>query len=636
LTMPYRWNKSSVVFIIIISLILMTTSPLIQGFTSNVSHSYAMNESSYETYDVYIRKPYDPSDLSAFRHYEKKEQFFVDSFVKENTKAEVLDNGRDGPMDSPWPMYGHDVVHTGRSSYSTENNPGAEIWRVRGDRAGAVWGSAIMDNDGIIYFGTKGSDSSLYAMYLNGTRKWRYPADGLIWGTPAVTENGDIYCTTWGGLGYLQAIATNGTERWRFYQESSSSSSPTIGEDGTIYFGTDGRIIFAVNPDGTEKWRYITGHIVMGSPTIGHDGTIYIGSSDNYLYALYPNGTLRWRYKTGSYIKGSASIAPDGTIYVPSFDGYLYALYPNGTMKWRVSTGGSIAAAGVALAEDGTIYIGTEQLRVYYPNGTLKWTANVQGSIYGTVPAVSADGTIYVSAGGSLVAVNPDGTEKWRKTLSNEQIRSSPSIGENDRIYVGSSYRDYGYLHAFGLGPLRADAGGPYQGTALRPITLTGLAFGGLPPYQYHWDLGDGNTSTELNPTHTYAAAGNYTATFTITDSEGNISMDTTTVTMDYPFPVLIITRPTNACYIADKQLFPFSFPFILGKITITANVTNHYPITEVQFIIHGKNQYTDTTPPYEWTWTQRNFRLKDNIYVIAYDTKGRYAEQKMDVIKWF
>lgn len=365
------------------------------------------------------------------------------------------DNERDNLMDSPWPMQSHDKFHTGRSEYSTASNQGTELWRVRGFDLGVVWSTPIIDYNSTIYFGTLSSDTALYAIYPNGTMKWRYQANGLIWGTPAIAENGDIYCATWGGLGYLQAITTNGTERWRFYQESSSASSSTIGEDGTIYFGTDGYIIFAVNPNGTEKWRYITGNIVMASPAIDQDGIIYIGSGDHYLYALYPNGTLRWRYKTGSLIKGSASIASDGTIYVPSFDGYLYALYPNGTMKWQVSTGGSVAAAGVALADDGTIYVGTEHLRAFYPNGTLKWTTNVQGSIYGTIPAISADGTIYVSAGGSLVAVDPDGTERWGKQLTIAQIHSSPCIGPDDRVYVGSEdygLSDYGYLHAFGLG----------------------------------------------------------------------------------------------------------------------------------------------------------------------------------------
>jgi len=359
-----------------------------------------------------------------------------------------------GPMDSPWSMFGHDVVHTCRSNYSTENNSGVEVWRVRGDETGAVWGSALIDTDGLIYFGTMGSDGSLYALYPNGTRKWRFTvfANGLIRGTPAISEEGIMYIETWGGDHYFHALnLDDGTVEWSIKIEGSTVSSPSIAPDGTIYFGDNDHIIYALNPDGTEKWRYTTGDIVMGSPAICiQDGTIYIGSLDHYFYALYPNGTLRWRYATGDEIKGSASIAPDGTIYVPSFDRYLYALYPDGTLRWRMSTGDGLPAAGVALGKFGTIYVGTEMLRAYNPDGTLKWITDVQGDIVGTVPAVSADGTIYVSAGNSLVAVNPDGTEKWRNVISDEQIRSSPSIGSDDRVYVGSERGDYGYLHAFG------------------------------------------------------------------------------------------------------------------------------------------------------------------------------------------
>ena len=544
-----------------------------------------------------------------------------------------------GPMDSAWPMQSHDIQHTGCSQYSTANNPGAEIWRVRGDETGAVESSAIIDNNRIIYFGTMGADESLYALYPNGTIKWKFIVDGLIWSTPAIAEDGTIYVATWGGNygGYLFAILPNGTMKWIFWHVDSIGCSPTIGSDGTIYFGTMAGYFFAVNPNGTEQWRLYLGGSLISSPAIGTDNIIYIGTTSHYLYAVNPNGTIRWQFGAGQF-KGNPSIADDGTIYAPSFDGYLYALNPNGTMKWQRTTGPSIAGAGVALADDGTVYVGTELLRAYYPNGTLKWSANVQGDIYGTVPAVSADGTIYVSAGGSLVTVNPDGTERWRKQLTIAQIHSSPCIGEGDRVYIGSEDYElspYGYLHAFGLGPLRAEAGGPYSGTALRPTTLTGLAFGGVPPYNYHWDFGDGNTSTEISPTHTYTAAGNYTATFTIIDHQGNTSTDTTMVTMDYPDPTLTITRPTNAVYISDKQLFRFPFPFILGKITVQVAIQDHYNITQVDFCI-SSGYYTDTSPPFEWTWTERNFHLKDEIYVIAWDAKGRYAEQRINLIKWF
>ena len=45
---------------------------------------------------------------------------------------------------------------------------------------------------------------------------------------------------------------------------------------------------------------------------------------------------------------------------------------------------------------------------------------------------------------------------------------------------------------------------------------------GGFAPYTYEWDFGDGNTSTEDIPVHTYNSAGDYTVSLTVTDDRGN------------------------------------------------------------------------------------------------------------------
>ncbi|WP_223668734.1 PKD domain-containing protein [Kangiella shandongensis] len=48
----------------------------------------------------------------------------------------------------------------------------------------------------------------------------------------------------------------------------------------------------------------------------------------------------------------------------------------------------------------------------------------------------------------------------------------------------------------------------------------------------HHWDFGDGNTSSTVNPSHTYAASGNYNVTLTVTDDSDATSSKTETITI--------------------------------------------------------------------------------------------------------
>lgn len=62
----------------------------------------------------------------------------------------------------------------------------------------------------------------------------------------------------------------------------------------------------------------------------------------------------------------------------------------------------------------------------------------------------------------------------------------------------------------------------PTSGTAPLPVNFTG---GGSDAdgtiISWLWSFGDGGTSTQQSPQHTYASAGNYTATLTVTDDGG-------------------------------------------------------------------------------------------------------------------
>lgn len=84
--------------------------------------------------------------------------------------------------------------------------------------------------------------------------------------------------------------------------------------------------------------------------------------------------------------------------------------------------------------------------------------------------------------------------------------------------------------------PLAASASAnPGHGTAPLAVAFTATASGGVPPYTYRWEFGDGGTSTLQNPTHTYASAGTYSAQLTVTDSEGQAVTRTASVTVTAP-----------------------------------------------------------------------------------------------------
>ena len=63
------------------------------------------------------------------------------------------------------------------------------------------------------------------------------------------------------------------------------------------------------------------------------------------------------------------------------------------------------------------------------------------------------------------------------------------------------------------------DAGGPYQAEVGENVSFEAEVLGGTPPYEYIWDFNDGESSSELNPTHSFDSAGKYTVTFTVIDA---------------------------------------------------------------------------------------------------------------------
>lgn len=353
------------------------------------------------------------------------------------------------PVISPWPMFHHDMRHTGQSEYI-----GAQIgnlkWKYRTGKD--IYSSPAIDSDGTIYIGSY--DGYIYAINPDGTLKWKYATGRSIYSSsPAIGSSGTIYIGSFDG--YLYAINRDGTLKWKYMTGSRIYSSPTIDVGGIIYVGAID-YLYAINPDGALEWRYKTIEDIYSSPAISEDGTIYVSTEYGYLFAINSDGALKWKSKVGFTPYSSPVISEDGTIYVGSQDYYLYAFNSDGSLKWKYKTESAINSSP-GISSDGIIYIGSNDRYLYAinPNGTLKWKHYTGKRISASSPAIGLDGTIYIgSSADYFYAINPDGTLKWKYTSYGYEFYSSPAIGTDGTIYVGAFwyYRPYykGYLYAFG------------------------------------------------------------------------------------------------------------------------------------------------------------------------------------------
>ncbi len=146
---------------------------------------------------------------------------------------------------------------------------------------------------------------------------------------------------------------------------------------------------------------------------------------------------------------------------------------------------------------------------------------------------------------------------------------------------------------------------------------------------QFLWNFGDGNTSTEANPTHTYTSSGNYSVTLTVTNENGCSNTITKTDEIKIQAPALAITdllqggcspltiNPSIDATAIDgiasviwnfgeqgsssNQSPTFTFNNV-GEYTVSATITtnNGCQITESSQVLAGTPPTADFVNPYD------------------------------------
>ena len=123
--------------------------------------------------------------------------------------------------------------------------------------------------------------------------------------------------------------------------------------------------------------------------------------------------------------------------------------------------------------------------------------------------------------------------------------------------------------------PIAAFSASPGSGNAPLSIAFADTSTGS--PTTWNWSFGDGTTSTQQNPTHTYSTVGNYTVALTATNAAGS-----NTVTKS---SYIIVTAPVQAT--AQKPVASF-----------TTNVTSGNAPLSIAFT--GTSKGSPTT----WNWS--------------------------------
>jgi outer membrane protein assembly factor BamB len=254
------------------------------------------------------------------------------------------------------------------------------------------------------------------------------------------------------GRSAIDTSSNTGTLQWSFnfgLGQNVFPYGPVVGYtslSGGIFVGDLLGNIYSISKGGTLAWTYSTGAVAATPNAVGIDGSVYAVQSGagGTLFAVSSAGVPEWTFAPpGGLSTADLAIARDGTIYVGNLCGVLYALNPNGSIKWKYSGFSKdcnlyTPTTSPAVGADGTIYAGVPGvLFALTSGGTFLWDSNA----FAGKPAVAPSGLIYVLSEDYLhiYALNSVGVLQWQVTTAFGQEFSLPAIAPDSSFYVGTA-----------------------------------------------------------------------------------------------------------------------------------------------------------------------------------------------------
>ncbi len=505
----------------------------------------------------------------------------------------------------------------------------AERWTIPSN--GSDFSAPIVVGD-TLYFGSwNGTESAVnastgaieWSRFL-GTDPCGYNPMGIS-STPTYA-NGTLYLG--GGDGYWYALnAKTGAVDWRYFLGAPPSLNnynwaSALVYRNSLYIGVascfDNPLIpgellqLNITPPYTVNHTFDvvppgqTGGSIWTTPALDPaNNTLWISTgnegNDTPPYPPYVNAIVALNASTltvlGSWQIGSSYVGDDEDfgstptlcytvsgvpmVVATNKNGIAYALDRSNVSSsgswnpvWTLNTGGGFSSG----AFDGhTLYLAGSALYAVNPaNGSVYWTNSNVSGVYSALTA--ANGVVYVGSGSSIYAIDAaNGSTLWNVTVPGGGSIVAESVVFNGQLYVPSgNYGAEGNLTAYGIPLTGAATVHPLNGTAPLYTEFRAQAHGGLVPYSYRWEFGDGTAGFGASAGHVYAA-GNWTATVWINDSAGR--------SLEESFRVSVKPHPTDP------------------GLSVSIAATPEQGVAPLEVLLNA-SEHGGILPPYRYDWS--------------------------------
>jgi outer membrane protein assembly factor BamB len=271
-----------------------------------------------------------------------------------------------------------------------------------------------------------------------------WDAGGPVETMPAISKDGDVIVASLSGR--VARISPEGTATWTADLGERIYASPLLLNDAVL-LGSDAKRVVALSlTTGKKRWELDVDGEADTAAAETPDGALVIAAG-RVLYGLRADGAVRFRLKVPRKIYASPAVADDGTIYVGAQDHRLYAVSPRGTMMWSRDLGGDVDCAA-AVGDDGTVYAASDagQVAAFDPQGNERWRAAVGGFVRGGL-TVSRSGAVLAGTygpGPRVVALDgATGTERWSFSIQGTGatefgIHGAPLEDPEGNLYFGA------------------------------------------------------------------------------------------------------------------------------------------------------------------------------------------------------